>query len=240
MPKLRKSGVWKFSTIPTSVFESDHLTIYDKMTLACLLWHGDGDLWPSIPRLSRMAGCGVRAIRESIKRLIEFKVLRVVAKREGFSHVFRLDREPTPPEKWLSREEEIPLSEKQGSPIQKAGPPLSRKHTNESNLNESNNESWAKKPPTAPSNGTHQAIADWSDTYFSVVKKRPMITGKHVGILKRMTGHYGAECMGPMMGNFFHPLGKAVPFTIENFHSLGDKLYQEIKGRVYGDSRTRV
>jgi len=91
-----------------------------------------------------------------------------------------------------------------------------------------------QKPPI------HKIAEDWHDTYLSVVGQKPLITSKHMAILTRMLNHYGEEPMGAMIGNFFHPTGKAVRFTVENFFNLGDKLYQEVKGRVYGDTRTRV
>jgi len=87
------------------------------------------------------------------------------------------------------------------------------------------------KPPI------HRVIQDWTDTYQSVVGTKPMITGKVVGLMRKMLAHYGDEVVLAMIGNFFHPTGKAVPFTIDNFYNLADKLYQEVKGKVYGDSR---
>lgn len=82
----RISGVprrWKFGKLPTEILENQSLTTHEKLLMGCLLWHGEGEVFPGRKRLALLMSCSLCQVSRAIQGLSSKLSLRVVRETGG-------------------------------------------------------------------------------------------------------------------------------------------------------------
>jgi len=80
---------WKFGKLPTEIIES-RISTHGKLLVACLLWHGEGEVWPGIRRLALMMTSSRRTVDRALKELTSYGLK--IQRRPGGVNLYDLSR----------------------------------------------------------------------------------------------------------------------------------------------------
>lgn len=189
---------WRFGKLPTEVLSSPDLSTHAKLLMGCLLWHGEGEVFPGQERLAAMASCSKRQVQRAIKELERFGLR--VAREKGGVNVYDMQAVSFPGGGVVT---DSHYPNDQGS-----SPQATASHPNENNLNESKGTKEEAAPgavPAVPPPGKvkkgepknqdlKQLVTDWYDTFLEIRKFKDSTSGGMVaGILGRLVAIRSAE-----------------------------------------------